>query len=186
MGSLILGSVVGIFLILAFGVLGGLSIGYWGGIFLIVFSFTLFALKNKTIAKRTSRGEKWKAQFPAASYSYSYADNGIAIDLESSKIHLLETGKYKEYPLSAVRSWRTSHLSGGETMLVGNSAINAVAVMAANAKQAKANINGTGLFVSVRDVDHPEWRIKFADNDVEEKKQQNRWHEILNQVVNER
>ena len=185
MGNIVFPAVLGT-LMLVIGLLSGTSFAVWMGAALIAFLIFMVVLKNSNESAKTSIGEKWKAKFPNASYSYAYGHDGIAVDEKNLKVQLMEEGHHKEYPLSAVRSWRANFASGGEIIAVGGSAINAMGVIAANRKQANANLSATGLFVSVKDVDKPEWRVKFSDDEIEEKKQQNRWCEILTQVINER
>lgn len=168
------------------GLLSGSSPWVWMGAALIALLIFMVVLKNSNKSAKITMGEKWKAKFPDASYSYAYGDYGIAVDEKNLKIQLMEEGHHREYPLSAVRSWRANLVTGGEIVYAGGNAFTAIALGAANRKQAKANLSSTGLFVSVKDVDKPEWRIKFSDDEIEEKKQQNRWCEILTQVINER
>ena len=39
----------------------------------------------------------------------------------------------------------------------------------------------SGLFISVRDIENPEWHVKFRDKSI-----LNKWYEILQQEINER
>lgn len=66
---------------------------------------------------------------------------------------LLADGFWKIYLFSDVREWETRNGLG----------------------------KNSGLYVSVKDVDHPKWRIEMKDDGI-----QARWMEILRQEINER
>lgn len=110
---------------------------------------------------------------------YAYAGGGTAIAIDDARgVLRLKNGQVtKEYPFSEIREWRTRLLTGGE--IIGGGGTAALAAGGANLKNAKENRKGSGLFISVRDIDHPEWRI-----DMPNEQSQKRWMEILTQLVN--
>lgn len=152
-------------------------------IYLLIVCTAIFVRSSKNSANIIS-GNAWTERFPAAKYSFGHGEFGIAVEEQTEKIHLMDSGRVKSYPFTDVRSWKTNLQTGGTAAFVGGGAINAISVGSANRNQLKENEKATGLFVSVRDVDKPVWRIKFSDKQDEEEKQQARWMEILNQVVN--
>ena len=56
--------------------------------------------------------------------------------------------------------------------------VNGVIINGVEGKRAAAN---SGLFISVRDIENPEWHVKFRDKSI-----LNKWYEILQQEINER
>ena len=152
------------------------------GIVVLMFYGFIFFLKFSKNSSAVASGKEWTSRYPSAKYSFAHGEYGIAVEEEN--IHLMDDGRVKSYPFADVRSWKTNLQTGGTTTFVGGGALNAISVGSANNKQLKDNDKASGLFVSVRDVDKPIWRIKFSDKQDEEEKQQARWMEILNQVVN--
>ena len=79
-----------------------------------------------------------------------------------------------------MREWRTHLSTGGEVFAAGNIGFTGISSVAAqNARVARDNRQASGLFVRVRDIDRPEWRI-----DMPSEKNQKRWMEILRQTIN--
>lgn len=111
-------------------------------------------------------------------YSASGPKWGIAVSSQTQQIALISGGNSKVYGFGDVRKWETSFERPGHV----SNAVNIASALAADAanlrmqREAKAN---TGLFITVRDVDHPVWRIPLLD-----KPQQARWMEILRQAIN--
>lgn len=130
----------------------------------------------------SSKGGSWVSKYPDSKYKFGHGDFGIAVG--ENQLHLCEYGYTKSYAFNDVRSWKTN-LSTGGNIIGGGNIGQLIDVGIANRKQQKNNEKNTGLFVTVRDVDKPVWRIKFSNNDEEEEIQQARWFEILNQTLNE-
>lgn len=113
-----------------------------------------------------------------AQHNYVGGKTGIAID-PMRKIVRLKDGKIeKEYPFTDIREWRTNLASGGEVIAVGGGYAG-IAAAGQNVRAARENRKASGLFVSVRDIDRPEWRI-----DMPNEKNQKRWMEIMRQTIN--
>lgn len=85
----------------------------------------------------------------------------------------------KTYSFSDIRSWRTNIATGGT--FVGQQS---VATAAHNYMTQRKNEEESGLFVEVRDIDCPEWRIGFKA-DKHRELTLKRWMEILRQIINE-
>lgn len=103
----------------------------------------------------------------------------IAIDPAQRKI-LLAVGKSaKAYSFDDIRSWEgRKGQRGGRA--VGYGMQDTIAAGAANMSDAQRADAETGLFMTMRDAEHPLWRIAmFIDAD------RARWTEILEQAVNE-
>ena len=164
--------------------LTGVSLGYWFGGGLVLFGLAIFATRGTNTAVLASQGKAWTAQLPDAKYSFAHGRFGIAVVPQSETIHLMEDGNTKSYEFKDVRSWNTKVQSGGNATYVGGNAFTAMGIGSDNRKTERDNERRTGLFVYVRDVDRPIWRVKFSEDLVEEERQQARWFEILNQTVN--
>lgn len=132
---------------------------YWG------YRRYLAAGSAEFLASPSVRDAKYKAWLDRG---------GIAIDTEAGTIALANGKVSRTYPLSDVRSWRTSLERPG--MIVGGgsqaAAMNVMSIAMANRE--------SGLFISVRDIDHPEWRIGMK-----KKADLVRWMEILEQAIYE-
>lgn len=122
-------------------------------------------------------------------YRHYFKNTGIAVDKENKKIYLKSSFngslQEKQYNFSDIRGWNTNVQSGGHVVQFGNVGANAALGAAAhNFMVNRRNEEQTGLFIEVRDIDFPEWRIGFPPSkgrDLELK----RWMEIMRQVVNE-
>lgn len=137
------------------------------------------AIKGKGSAKG---GNALQDQLAAFNYHHCFGDSGIAVDATKQEVHLASKGAYKVYPFSQIRSWETNLATGGMVTYAPNFT-SGIAATAANLRQQQENKANTGLFIQVRDVDHPKWHIQFPPKDVQ--RQLERWMEILRQEVNE-
>ena len=171
-------------MMIAIGMFNSFAFISWMGVGLLLFTCLLMFFVSSKNSAKLNQGKEWTERFPSARYSFGHGEYGIAVEDQAEKIHLMDSGQVKSYQFADVRSWKTNLQTGGTTAFVGGGALNAMSVGSANSKQLKDNEKASGLFVSVRDVDKPIWRIKFSDKQDEEERQQARWMEILNQVVN--
>lgn len=132
-------------------------------------------------------------------YRHTYDGYGIAVDPEKRVIHLKSFRGTKAvtatYPFSDVREWRFNipstggeiipgHVVGGGLEGFGHNLGSAVRASVLNHKAKKATEEATGLFILVRDIDMPEWQIKFPNSRSREMEIK-RWMEILRQHINE-
>lgn len=123
-----------------------------------------------------------KDQLSGFNYHHLHGKTGIAVDSAKQELHLAAGGAYKVYPFSKIRSWETNIASGGMVTYAPNFT-SGIAATAGNLRQQRENRENTGLFLEVKDVDHPKWHIEFPPKDI--KRQLERWMEILRQEVNE-
>jgi Domain of unknown function (DUF4755) len=171
-------------LLIIFGIAKGVAFGYWTGGAILIISFAIYQVQSASRGAKKSNGELWIAQFPNSQYAFCNGKIGIAVDSTASKLHLMAGGFNQTYPFSDVRSWRTNLQTGGTNVYHGGGAFAALDAGAASSSQRTANRANTGLFVTVRDVNHPEWHLTFSANETQEKLQQARWFEVLNQAIN--
>ena len=121
-----------------------------------------------------------KAFGQGAEYVYVGGGTAIAVDTAKRVIRLKEGKARKEYAFSDIREWRTNIASGGQIFAGAGVGIgNAIAIDSQNIRNARENRKQTGLFLAVRDIDRPEWRIDMPSD-----KNQKRWMEILRQTIN--
>lgn len=112
---------------------------------------------------------------PGAGFDHAESGTGLALNPQARTLTLLIGGQWKTYSYADVREWEAIKETPG-VVVGGNLA--AVGAEVAMRRQAAAH---TGFFVTVRDVQHPKWRIAMKDTGV-----QARWMEIMRQEINER
>lgn len=142
-----------------------------GALLGVVLFFTGLLLRHIGAAKAFGAGFR---------YHFYKAGSGIAISPERKVLKLKEGSLTKEYAFGDVRSWESQRLSGGMVVSSGAGFSGASAAGAANLAQHRANTRASGLFVSVRDIDHATWRIAVLDQ-----REQAKWMEILQQCIHE-
>ena len=112
----------------------------------------------------------------ALPYKHFYDGSGIGVDPKAQQIHLYMKPNYKVYPFSDVREWETKSVTGG--VFVGGGMAGAAATISQGLKAVKES----GLFINVRDIETPRWRIAF--NKRKEDQEHAKWMEILRQSIN--
>ena len=110
---------------------------------------------------------------------------GIAVSKARSELYLMDCypllalligrGVMKTYRFQEVRDWSINDVKAGRVFAVGFAALSA---MGENARASAAAAADSGLFVTVRDIERPEWHIWMK------REQQKKWFEILTQFVN--
>ena len=150
------------------------------------FGFLLWAgwlvVKAMKEGRATTKTNPLKDRISSFNYNHFYDNSGIGIDSSAKEIHLISRGEYKVYPFSKIRNWETNIATGGLTRSAP-SLTSAMAATADNLRQQRENKLNTGLFLEIKDVDYPKWRIAFPPKDIG--RQLERWMEILRQEVNE-
>lgn len=117
--------------------------------------------------------EKFTSELGEAKYLEYQNRSGIAV-AGNGDIVLSEGDFTKSYPKNAIREWQKSVYERG---VVSGGGLAGLAVIAQEEARAKA---GTGLFISVRDVERPQWHIQIRDQGTLTK-----WMEILRQEIND-
>lgn len=115
-----------------------------------------------------------------ASSGCDHAENGagIAINKQAKTLSLMINGFWKTYPYADVRGWETRKERAGQVVGVGLQG--GALALGANVRAEREAAANSGLFVTVKDVDNPKWRIDMHDEGI-----QARWMEILRQELNE-
>ena len=123
----------------------------------------IVAWNSQSISK-----EKWTELISNAQYQHTQDVTGIAIDAKEKVLYLKGGSQLKTYPFSDIRSWRYE-----QVLVTGRGP--------AVVRQVNNAAGLSGFFVTVKDIDHPEWRIAMSTT-TEMKK----WVEIFEQHVNEK
>ncbi|WP_426195766.1 DUF4755 domain-containing protein [Massilia sp. DWR3-1-1] len=116
-------------------------------------------------------------------YQSFYKNTAIGIDPAQRIVHLYQNKQYRAYAFSDIRSWNTNIQTGGKFIGGGGDLGTALAMTSANIRASKANAANTGLFIEVRDIDFPTWKIDFPEKGMQQSHA--RWMEILRQHINE-
>lgn len=107
-------------------------------------------------------------------FDHAEDGTGIAINVKSRAVVLIGDGGYKTYGYDQLRSWLDKEER--PTGVVGGTVQGAAHNIRA-AREAAAN---TGLFVTVKDVERPQWRVAMKD-----RMARARWMELLRQEISE-
>ncbi|WP_166455259.1 DUF4755 domain-containing protein [Duganella alba] len=161
-------------------ILGGLLIVF-GGLPGIAFGgaavFFGYKLQQKRKTKQNNIKDLNQSALADADYSHVFEDYAMAVSEKNRQVYLAAGGHSKTYDFSDIRRWHYNLESGGA--IIGGG----MAVAAMNVRQGRQNEENSGFFVQVKDVDHPEWQIRFPYNK-DLKKNLLRWMEIFEQKVN--
>ncbi len=154
--------------------LGGLAVGWAPLAGLIWF----YVRRASSRGKAHGRMLEAAGVAPGAGWDHAEDGAGIAINKASRMVALMSDGRFKVYPYGQVRSWESRSERAGGVVGVGVAA--GVAAAGANARLAREAEANTGLFVEVRDIEFPVWRVAMNRETT-----RNRWMEILRQEINE-
>lgn len=153
----------------------------------LAIAFTPLAL---TIRTRNARRAEKVALFAAACeavgvpagsarFAHQEGDTIIVLNPGARKIAVSARGESKVYGYDEVREWDARKVSraGGA---VGFGGVGTVAAGSQNIAASMQADRETGLFLTVRDIAHPLWRISMFDSS-----DRARWAEILRQELSE-
>jgi hypothetical protein len=166
-------------------VLGMIGMGF-GGLLAMVQLGLVLATIGLLVAQFAKSGSS-KPATPAigafgdgAKYSHQYDGTAIAVSPGNRWVRLSDGTTHKTYSFSDIREWRRAWLTGGHLVGYSGSVMGGVAQAGNNARVNRENKRGSGLFIDVKDIDHPQWRIAFP-----KEQELLRWYEIMQQTVNE-
>jgi hypothetical protein len=112
---------------------------------------------------------------PNSPLVFRLGETGIALNPDKKSVTLYNSRAVKTYPYSDIRSWEIVHQQA-QQILNGGVAYTLGASLRAQSDAKMAS----GLFVTVRDIENPVWRIAILDQPLQLK-----WMEILRQEINE-
>jgi len=142
---------------------------------------------------RAAHEARLQAFAPGFDHAYLSIETGIAVNKATRTVRLRHKPRMKrelvrDYPFDSVRNVEkvvlrggeifASHVGGGSVQgAVGASAANA-GIAVRNARIARQNVARSGLYLSVKDVEHPKWQVWFGSE-----KEMDQWMEILRQAL---
>jgi len=119
------------------------------------------------------------AAHPGSSFEHVEVGTAIVLNPATRRLALAQGANAKVYEYADIRAWDARKESSSGTVGIGVAGtIAAGSQNVAASKQADLN---TGLFMTMRDIENPTWRISMF-----EASDRARWSEILRQQVNER
>ena len=124
-----------------------------------------------------ARSDTWPSANGNIQFKHLYDGTGIALDTDNQIIYLKNGKLQKSYPFSEIREWKYNVQSGG-TIIGGG-----FRGLGHNLGTVRNNKKSSGLFISVRDIENPQWRVAFPYNTKMEGELL-KWMEIFNQYVN--
>jgi hypothetical protein len=128
---------------------------------------------QRALAREKQRGALLAALGVFPGSGWEHAEDGTAIALNPNKREVgVQVGQsFQVYPYEKVRHWEVVPKFG---------VANGVAAAGAQARLAREAAANTGLFIEVKDVEAPSWRIVMTDQST-----RSRWMELLRQEINE-
>jgi Domain of unknown function (DUF4755) len=124
-----------------------------------------------------------KAKVQDFDYKHTYQGTAIGFSVPNQSIYLVANDLEKTYKFEEVRSWETKLQTGGG-MIGGSGLHGGLQAIGENIRVRRENADASGLFIYVKDIDHPKWHIKF-EADQKSDIELSRWMEILRQHINE-
>lgn len=167
----------GVFLYLLLGLMAGRA-GY-GPLTFMFGILTIYGFFNTRKLWSIAKAINSHPEMQNAKYKHEWDGSAIAVNDANRTVFLANGFKIKTYSFSDVRSWRYNLETGGKW--IGGALFER---WFRNAEVSAKNVARSGFFVTVRDVENPEWRIGFRMNDQTES-QLKKWMEIMQQEINE-
>ena len=125
-------------------------------------------------------------------YYHEFDKTSLLVDLNKKTIKLKEKNKEQTYPLSDIKTWRYDLTSSGK--IIGVGITNGIIAKSQNDSNRLKDAKNSGFFISVKDIQNPEWQIKFfpkegrfsddkgfRDTEIQLK----RWMQVFEQVLNQ-
>jgi len=155
-------------------------IGFSAFLFAIPGALLIWDLRRTKARKNASQKiikDLCGGSFPR--FHHFEAMTGVTLNESKSEIILTNRkGMVKSYPYSFIRAWEIKEETPGQ--VISGALVGSISAGAANARSGAQARRNTGLFIQVKDIDYPEWRVSmFGRND------RKRWFENLNQSINE-
>lgn len=115
---------------------------------------------------------------PGTGFDHAEDGSGVAVNRQAKTISLRLGEKWKTYSFADVRGWETNKERAGQ--VVAGNVTGAMAALGPNLRASMEAAAASGLFVTVKDIDYPKWRVAMGNPAT-----QARWMEILRQSINE-
>jgi aldehyde:ferredoxin oxidoreductase len=117
---------------------------------------------------------------PGAGFDHAEDGTGIALNTATRTVSLLADGTHQSYGYDQIRNWAIQEERAG-TVVPAFGVANGIMAAGASARMAREAKANTGLFLTMKDLERPAWRVAMKDQ-----KTRARWMELLRQEVNER
>ncbi|WP_244637234.1 DUF4755 domain-containing protein [Pantoea agglomerans] len=144
-------------------------------IMLLMFAYKKFRIKKWNVSTRDVFGES------DGMWSHEFGPTAMKLDEKREIIHLKEENKQKTYPFSAVKEWRYNLSTTRERAGINKEL------------DRTHDFRESGFYISVDDVQNPEWRVMFfpqkgdfnsqegiRDTEVQLK----RWMHVFDKLIN--
>jgi len=147
----------------------------FASIMLLMFAYKKFRIKKWNASTRDVFGES------DGMWSHEFGPTAMKLDEKRGLIHLKEENKQKTYPFSAIKEWRYNLSTTRERTGINKEL------------DRTHDFRESGFYISVDDVQYPEWRVMFfpqkGDFNSQEgirdtEMQLKRWMEIFNKTIN--
>src|SRR5450830_1178302 len=107
-------------------------------------------------------------------------ESGLALNEEKATLTVSVGKNIKTYKFTDIREWAVRSERAGQVVPMGGGLAGGIAAGAANIGASSLAAAHTGLFISVKDINFPTWRISMQS-----KAKRDSWFEILTQALNE-
>jgi hypothetical protein len=142
----------------------------------VVLVFICYA-KSDDWFSAVGKGEFFANLPPEMSRRHFWDGTGLGVDTEKSVLFIKSGKTSARYDLAAIRSIEKRFFSGGQIVVIGGGG-GGFGATAYNDGVAQGNAQASGLFFTMRDLDHPIWQVRFrTQNDL------NRWYEVFSQLI---
>lgn len=147
----------------------------FASIMLLMFAYKKFRIKKWNASTRDVFGES------DGMWSHEFGSTAMKLDEKRGLIHLKKENKQKTYPFSAIKEWRYNLSTTRERAGINKEL------------DRTHDFRESGFYISVDDVQYPEWRVMFfpqkGDFNSQEgirdtELQLKRWMNIFDNVIN--
>lgn len=141
----------------------------------------LLGRRKKAKAMKVKSEASSQSGIPVDSRFFHWeGDTGLALNESRQTITVAVGPNVKTYKFNEIRDWSVRSETAGQVVPIGGGVAGGIAAGAASIGAGIRADANTGLFLSVKDIENPTWRISMMD-----KKTREVWFEILTQAINE-
>ena len=146
--------------------------------FILALTIVVVAVVWKKNQTKQQQNDPWWLARKDCQFRHFFKGTGVALDTANRVIFLKNKSLEKSYSFDDIRNFKYNVSSGGQ--IIGGKGLQAAAY---NIRVIKENDANSGLFITIRDIDNPQWKIAFPYNGKIESELL-RWMEIFRQYVN--
>lgn len=166
-------------ILFSLGIKGLVELGFvW---FFVSLFLLMFAYKKFRIRKWNANTKDYFNSNNDGIWSHEFGPTWMKIDEHKGLIHLKEENKQKSYPFSAIKEWRY------------NLTTNIQRTGTQKELDRTHNFRESGFFITVDDIQYPEWRVMFFPQKGDFNSQEGsrnteiqlkRWMQVFDNVIN--